>query len=217
MDDVRRLFNVLADRYDEWYEGPIGRVAFPMEVACLRPLLAGMPRPWLEVGVGTGRFAQALGIDVGIDPAEHPLHLAQQRGVAVVQGVGEALPFREASFGAVVLVVTLCFVQEPFRVLQEARRVLRDDGALIVGMVFADSPWGEFYRRKAAMGHPFYKAANFLSRSQTALLLAQAGFRLIAAQSTLRQPPCEEGLQWENPMEGDHPDAGFVGWKAVKD
>jgi hypothetical protein len=57
MDDIRRLFEALADRYDAWYDGPVGRIAFPLEVECLRPLLKGAPFPWLEVGVGTGRFA----------------------------------------------------------------------------------------------------------------------------------------------------------------
>ncbi|MFA0756436.1 MAG: hypothetical protein YPKNTGVA_001957 [Candidatus Fervidibacter sp.] len=216
MDDIRGLFEALADRYDAWYDGPVGRIAFPLEVECLRPLLKGAPFPWLEVGVGTGRFAYALGIHVGIDPAERPLRLARQRGITVVQGVGETLPFRDASFGAVLFVVTLCFVQEPLAVLREAHRVLRDDGVLVVGMVFADSPWGEFYRQKGATGHPFYKAGRFLTRTQTASFLAQAGFRLVAARSTLRQPPNEKGLQWESPMEGDLPDAGFVAWKAVK-
>jgi Methylase involved in ubiquinone/menaquinone biosynthesis len=165
---------------------------------------------------GTGRFPHALGMRVGIDPAENPLPLARQGGITVVQGVGESLPFRNASFGAVLFVVTLCFVQEPLAVLREAHRVLRDEGMLVLGMVFADSPWGEFYRQKGAMGHPFYKAARFLTRTQTASFLAQAGFRLVAAQSTLRQPPNEKGLRCESPMEGDLPDAGFVAWKAVK-
>ncbi len=216
MHEVRQLFETLAGRYDAWYEGPVGRVAFLAEVACLRPLLSEAPHPWLEVGVGSGRFAQALGVELGIDPAERPLRLARERGVAVVQAVGEALPFRAASFGAVLLVVTLCFVQDPLRVLREVRRVLRDHGALVLGMVFADSPWGKFYQHKAAAGNPFYRAARFLSRTETASLLTQAGFRVVSAPSTLRQPPREEGLRPEDAVQGDWPDAGFVGWKAVK-
>ncbi len=76
MDDIRRLFEMLVDRYEAWYDGPVGRVAFPLEVECLRLLLEGAPFPWLEVGVGTGRFAQALGAKVGIDSAERPSRLA---------------------------------------------------------------------------------------------------------------------------------------------
>ncbi|MFA0759832.1 MAG: hypothetical protein KEFWMYNX_002265 [Candidatus Fervidibacter sp.] len=50
MDNIRGLFEALADRYDAWYDGLVGRIAFPLEVACLRPLLKGAPFPWLEVG-----------------------------------------------------------------------------------------------------------------------------------------------------------------------
>jgi ubiquinone/menaquinone biosynthesis C-methylase UbiE len=102
-----------------------------------------------------------LGIHVGIDPAERPLRLARQRGITVVQGVGESLPFRNASFGAVLFVVTLCFVQEPLAVLREAHRVLRDDGVLVVGMVFADSLWANFIGKRGRRDIPFTKRRAF--------------------------------------------------------
>jgi hypothetical protein len=66
------------------------------------------------------------------------------------------------------------------------------------------------------MGHPFYSAAHFLTRSQTQSLLAQSGFTVVDAYSTLRQPPSDEKLLPEKPIRGDFPDAGFVAWKAVK-
>lgn len=216
MPRTAQLFEALAERYDAWYDGPIGRVALPAEVDCLKPLLTGLPLPWLEVGVGSGRFAHALGVPVGIDPALRPLHLARRRGIAVLQAEGEYLPFASRSFGGVVIVVTLCFVDDPLAVLQEAHRILRDDGALVLGMVFADSPWGAFYRHKAALGHPFYSAAHFLTRSQTHTLLRQAGFTVTAARSALTQPPSDETLHPEPAVEGDQPHAGFVAWRAEK-
>lgn len=211
-----QLFEQLVERYDAWYESDIGKVAFPIEVECLQPLLSGLPKPWLEVGVGTGRFAQAFGVEIGIDPAFRPLQLARQRKVLAIQAIGEKLPFREASLGAVLIVVTLCFVDDPLSLLKEANRVLREDGALVLGMVFADSPWGEFYKLKAKLGHPFYSAANFLTRTKTQNLLEKAGFKIIAARSALRQTPSDETLHPETPTEGDCMDAGFVAWKAVK-
>lgn len=215
MGEIVWLFEKLAERYDAWYDGPVGQVAFPLEIAVLRPLLNGSPKPWIEIGVGSGRFAKELQVDVGIDPAMKPLFMAKQRNVTVVQAVGENLPFQDASFGAVLIVVTLCFVSDPLSVLREARRVLRKDGALVLGMVFADSPWGEFYRRKAKEGHPFYKAAHFLSRTELKQMLDFVGFRVVAARSTLRQPPSDFSLHPEPVLDGDFPDAGFVGWKAV--
>lgn len=208
------VFEELADRYDAWYDGPVGRVVFPLEVEVLRRLLDGLPRPWLEVGVGGGRFARALGVDVGVDVAWAPLVRARRRGIVVVQAAGELLPFADASVGAVLAVVTLCFVQDPAAVLAEARRVLRPDGALVLGMVFADSPWGRWYAGRGAAGHPFYSAARFVSRPELATFLREAGFLPVAAASTLRQPPTEAPRP-EPVVEGDPQEAGFSGWKAL--
>ena len=147
------LFERLAAGYDARYEGPAGAAVFPSELACLEPLMAGLPRPWAEIGAGSGRFAAGLGVDVGLDPAAAPLAIARSRGIRAVRGVGEQLPFRSGVFGAVLIVVTICFVGDPAALLAEARLVTRDDGAVVRGEVFAESQWGRFYRHKAARGH----------------------------------------------------------------
>ena len=208
------LFDRLAARYDAWYEGPAGAVVFPAEAQCLRPLLAGLPRPWAEIGAGSGRFAAALGVDVGLDPAARPLALARSRGIRVVRGTGERLPFRGAVFGAALVVVTLCFAGDPAALLAEARRVVRDDGAVILGMVFAVSPWGRVYQRKAAEGHPFYSAARFLTRTGTLALVTGGGLEIQAARSVLYQPPSDTPVP-ERARDGDDPAAGFTCWRAV--
>ncbi len=208
------LFERLAARYDAWYDGPAGQAVFPSEVACLRPLLRGLPRPWAEVGVGSGRFAAALGVDVGLDPAAALLALARSRGVRVIRGTGEHLPFRAGVFGAVLVVVTVCFAEDPAALMAEARRVIRPDGAVVLGEVFAESPWGRFYQHQAARGHPFYSAARFLTRDHALALLAGAGLHRQAARSTLYQPPAAVP-QPEPARDGEIPAAGFVCWRAA--
>lgn len=64
-----QVFEVLADRSDAWYVTQAGRVLSELEVAALRPLLAGSAGPGIEVGAGSGRFASSLGLDAGLDPA----------------------------------------------------------------------------------------------------------------------------------------------------
>ena len=207
-------FERLANRYDAWYEGAAGSVLFPLEVDCLAPLLVGASLPSLEVGVGSGRFAEALAVDVGLDPASSPLFLAQQRGIRVVQGVGERLPFSDVCFGAVLVVVTLCFADDPEALLVEARRVLHADGALVLGMVFAETAWGQWYAGKGRAGHPFYSAARFLTRGEVKAILKRSGLAVVAARSTLLQPP-SDAPRPETAGDGDQPEAGFAGWKAV--
>ena len=208
------LFERLAARYDAWYDGPAGAAVFPSEVSCLRPLLAGLPRPWAEVGVGSGRFAAALGVEVGLDPAAAPLALAASRGVHVIRGTGERLPFRSGVLGAVLIVVTMCFADDPAALLAEARRVTRADGAVVLGEVFAESAWGRWYERKGAAGHPFYAAARFMTRDQTLAVVTAAGLRVQAARSTLCQPPTD-APQREPAHEGETAAAGFVCWRTV--
>ncbi|MDD4017385.1 MAG: hypothetical protein PHV28_05520 [Kiritimatiellae bacterium] len=90
----------MAERYDAWYDSPKGARLFTVEIACIRLALGQPPpHPWLEVGVGTGRFAAALAVDEGTDTAAAPLALAAQRGVCVRQAPAERLPLGGAGRG----------------------------------------------------------------------------------------------------------------------
>ena len=211
----KEVFENLASRYDAWYEGNVGRVAFPEEVECLRPLLAGLPRPHLEVGVGSGRFAAALGVEVGLDPAYSMLHLARHRGVQVVQGAGERLPFPEETFGAVLLVVTLCFVDDPLLVLKESARVLQPGGATLLGLVLQESPWAEAYREKGRRGHPFYAVAHFYTLQEVEGMVERARLQMGRCRSALLGKPGQVTPP-KPPMDRWLPEAGFtclLAWK----
>lgn len=202
------VFDQHAASYDAWYDTPRGRAIFEEEAAALRPLMTGLPRPWLEIGVGSGRFATELRINVGLDLARQPLLLARGRGTSVVQGAGEHLPFRDDSTGAVLLVVTLCFVRDPIAVLHEVRRVLHVDGGLVLGTVPAESPWGQHYRRLAAAGHPYYRHAHFFTNSELTALLSNAGLGAVEWRSALSWRP-EEKPGGGEVTAGDDPGAGF--------
>ncbi len=203
------IFEGLAQRYDGWYEGALGRVIFPIEVECLRPLLSGLPKPHLEVGIGTGRFAQALDVEVGLDPARSMLRLARQRGLSVLQGLGERLPFPDETLGAVLLVVTLCFVDDPLLVLRESARVVRPGGAVVLGLMLRESPWVEVYLEKGRRGHPFYTVAHFYRLGEVEEMLKSAGLQIRRYRSALCQAP--SGIPSpEPPLEGYIPEAGFT-------
>jgi SAM-dependent methyltransferase len=207
------LFERLAGRYDAWYEGAAGRIVFPLEVACLAPLLEGTGRPRAEIGAGSGRFARAVGVEIGLDPAFAPLVVARRRGVLPVVGVGERLPFRDGSLRAALIVVTLCFADDPAALLAETRRVLAPRGILAIGMVPAESPWGTWYRQKGAEGHPFYSVARFLTGEEVRGMLGDAHFRILRVRSTLTQPP-SDAPHLEPVHEGEVSGAGFVGLQA---
>jgi len=160
-------------RYDDWFERH--RAAYLSELLALRALL-----PWsgrgLEIGVGTGRFAAPLGVEVGIDPAAEVLDYARERGVRVARAVAEALPFPDAVFDYALVVTTICFVDDARAMLEETARVLRPNGALVIGLIDRESPLGHDYVAHRAE-NVFYRDARFFSAAEVAALLAQTGFR----------------------------------------
>jgi SAM-dependent methyltransferase len=169
---------------------------------------------WLEVGVGTGRFAQALGVKEGVDPCAPMLEFARQRGVRARRGLGESLPYPDCCFHGVLLVVTLCFLSDPARALRECARVLKEDGYLIAGFVPSDSPWGRLYKRRGRRGHPFYSVARFYDCDEVIRMAVAAGFKLNRAVSCLFSPPGEPpDTRWRRELVAG---AGFVGMRFVK-
>jgi len=202
------LFDSLAESYDAWFEKE-GKLIFALEVRALQEVLAQLPKPWLEVGIGSGRFARALGIETGIDPSAKLLEMAKSRGITVFRAWGEERFFDEETFGAVFLIVTLCFVNSPLAVLQEACRILKPKGKIVLGLVLKESPWGKFYQSKKMEGHRFYKYATFYSYQEVERLLLDSGFTIEKTISTLFQKPGEV-KKMEAPKEGFSVDAGFT-------
>ncbi len=210
-------FNHLAQRYDDWFDSPDGAPLFALEVRCVRSLLEGAPHRWLEVGVGTGRFAEALGVEEGLDPSPAVLEFAARRSITVSVGAGEQMPYADNSFGGLLMVVTICFLDDPGATLRECARVMAEGGALVIGLVPADSSWGQHYVRQGEEGHAFYSRATFYTCQEVISLAGAAGLMMDDAMSCLFTPhggpidpdgPLRSGI-----VEG----AGFVAMRFVAD
>lgn len=201
-----QAFHELAEEYDHWFDNSL---LFSIEKAAIHSLAVSFSQPALEIGVGPGRFAEALQIPFGIDPAMAPLLLAKRRGISTCQAIAEELPFASSSLGAIFLLFTLCFLESPARFLEECGRVLRPEAPLVIGLVPADSVWGQNLLRKKKAGHPFYQSARFSTIAQVQELLREHGFDILTSASTLYQTP--EGLaEFEEARPGLDEDAGFV-------
>ncbi len=118
-----------AEAYDRWYESGYGARAADAELAALLRLLPPPPARLLDVGCGTGFFAQKLaarGYTVFcVDIAPEMAALAATKdGVSgrVVLGDALALPFRSRCFDCALFVTSLEFVGDPCRALGEAAR-----------------------------------------------------------------------------------------------
>jgi ubiquinone/menaquinone biosynthesis C-methylase UbiE len=204
-------FDLVAEAYDRWYETPQGRLIFEAEAACLSRVGGSLSGRWLEVGVGTGRFAVRLGIGEGVDPSMRMLNMALGRGIRTVAGRAEELPFAVGSFDGILLALTLCFVDDRERALRECHRVLREGGKLLVGVIPADGAWGRAYVRAASEGHPVYGVARFLASNEMVPLIEAAGFRALESASTLFWRPGDPAESEPRLECGIVPEAGFLG------
>ena len=217
MPDSRLIFEKYAEKYDRWYTEGEGQILAPIEIAALQKLIENENiSEAIEIGVGTGYFANALNIPWGIDPAGEALKIAKRRGIKVIQGYGEKLPLKDNFFSLVMMVVTICFVDDPLQTIKESYRILKKDGTILVGIVPKNSRWGQLYQQKKAKGHIFYGRAEFYTVKEIKEMLISSGFNHITGVSTLYQNPSKH-LQSEDIIKDIlDEEAGFVVIKGKK-
>lgn len=180
-------FEQYTGRYEAWFEHH--DAAYVSELLALRPFVPMQGRG-LEIGVGSARFAAPLGVQVGVDPSPAMLDFARARGLDVVEGTAEALPFADDSFDHALVVTTICFVDSPAQMLAQARRTLKPAGRLVIGFIDRESPLGQDY-----LAHQdesaFYREASFYSADEVERLLRAAGFTITDWAQTLARPLAE--------------------------
>ncbi len=204
-------FDPFSDSYDRWYDAPKGSAILQEEVQCLRLLGIEFSTRWLEVGVGTGRFASTLNIKHGIDLSLPMAVKATQRGIHVCVGRSEQLPFPRHAFDGVLMVLTLSFLENPEKAIQECIRVLRPDSRLVLGTIPADSALGRAYARKGKEGHPLYADARFYTVAETVCLIERTGFEFRRGCSALFGEPDNPSIRDTRVETGIFAGAGFVG------
>ena len=169
------LFNLNVKAYEDWYE------AYPevylSEITAIREQLLKLPEniKGIEIGVGTGRFAQPLGIKEGIEPASEMAYLATKRGVEVLKGTAENIPYRDLHFDFV-LFVTICYLENIKEALKEAYRILKPKGSIIIGFIDKEQTIGKAYEEKRKQS-TFYKLATFYTVKHVNRLLKEVGFK----------------------------------------
>jgi ubiquinone/menaquinone biosynthesis C-methylase UbiE len=155
------------DRYEEWFIE--NEYAYQSELDAVKLLMPKFEKG-LEVGIGTGRFAVPLGIKNGVEPSYQMRKIAIERGLNVVEGVAENLPFEDNSFDLVLMVTTICFVDDAPKALKECFRVLKNNGTILIGFVDRDSTIGKIYQANKEKSL-FYKEATFFTTSEIVELL----------------------------------------------
>ena len=197
-------FEKYVQQYEEWFVE--NRWVYEAELRAVKAMLPAKGHG-VEIGVGTGRFAEPLGIKIGVEPSKRMREIAQKRGIQVLGGVAEELPFDDSEFDFVLMVTTVCFVDDINRALLEAHRVLSHEGILIIGFVDRNSMVGQTYLSRQNE-NVFYKEATFFSVDELVKIMDQSGFIDFTLKQTIFQTLSETTT--DEPVKSGHGEGSFV-------
>lgn len=165
-------FDKFSDEYDNWFVE--NKYVFQSELEAIKKVIP-KGKDGIEIGIGSGIFAEPLGIKEGIEPSKAMREKAKRRNLTVVNAVAENLPYRDKSKDFVLMVTTICFVDDINKSFQEVNRILKEDGLFIIGFVDKDSPIGQVYLEHQNESL-FYKEATFYNTEKLFEILEITGF-----------------------------------------
>ena len=171
-DTQSRLFDKWPDRYDDWFQTPIGALVKRYECELLLEFLQPHPgETILDVGCGTGVFSLDILSSgpriVGLEISQPMLMRARQKaqGYPFLPVIGNMmfLPFADGVFSKTVSVTALEFVQDAAAAIGELFRVTQKGGTIVVTTLNSLSPWAARRKKKAVKGHRLFQKIFFRS------------------------------------------------------
>ena len=203
-------FDQHAEEYEEWFDR--NPYVYRSELEAVAHFIPANAEG-LEIGVGSGKFAAPLGITYGVEPSNRMRRLAESRGIRVLEGVAENLPFPDARFDFALMVTTICFLDNAAGAFRETARVLRARGVFMIGFVDRDSPLGLIYQQRRESNR-FYRQATFYGAAEVIDLLRQNGFEQPQAVQTVFGQM--EEIRSVQSFKNGHGQGGFVVIRAKK-
>ena len=205
-----RAFDENARAYDDWFE--THKSLYASELEAIRTLIPEAGRG-IEIGVGTGRFAEPLGIKVGIEPSPAMRVIARERGINAIDGVAEELPIESETFDYALFVTTLCFLESLHQAFSEVFRILKPNGIVVAGLIEKESALGKVYQQRQADSR-FYGEASFHTVAEVIRVLELTGFNDLSFSQTLF--PEKEAAGGVQAVKAGYGEGAFVVVRAIK-
>jgi len=178
---IQNPFDIYTEEYEKWFEENAN--TFQSELIAIRQMIP-IQKKGIEIGIGSGLFAEQLGIKFGIDPSEKMLELARKRNLTVVNGFAENLPFPADNFDFATFITSICFIENPDKAINEAYRILKKDGEIIIAFIDKDSRLGQILNKEKD-NSKFYSVATFYSVSKIIKMLENNDFKISEIIQTL--------------------------------
>lgn len=175
------VFDHLAGDYDKWfYEND---KIFDSEVLAVSSLLE-KDTEYYDIGCGTGIFSSRLNLKKGVEPSEEMAAFAKKRGMEVLRGTAQNLPFEADSRQGLVMITVDCFIEDIEAIYSEAHRVLKKGGHMIFAFLDAATPLGELYESTKSESE-YYRNAIFRPAKTRIELLKKHGFEVTDSKQTV--------------------------------
>lgn len=149
---------------DEQLSMALTRYTFAANIAQGKDLLEIASGPGIGLGLMAKKAKRVVGGD--IDPAQVKMGNNYYKGrFEIVELSAEKLPFADASFDVIIILEAIYYVQHLEGFINEARRVLRPNGQLMI--TYPNNEWGNF--NPSPFTHKYFgieELHDFLNRYQ---------------------------------------------------
>ncbi|MCD6280614.1 MAG: methyltransferase domain-containing protein [Deltaproteobacteria bacterium] len=176
----KALFDTWPDRYDRWFETPLGSLIRYYEAELIKDMLLPAQGDFiLDAGCGTGVFtldfllarAHVIGFDISLPMLERAIEKLKAFPFQAASGDMRALPFGDGLFDKAVSITALEFIPDAEAAVSELFRVVKSGGIIVVATLNSLSPWAE--RREVEAKKTKTVFSNVIFRSpQDVLALA---------------------------------------------
>jgi len=174
---VVEIFDYWPEKYDQWFQTPIGRLVEGYEGQLILSMLKPSSGEFiLDAGCGTGVFtghllereAGVVGLELSRPMLIRTMFKSKGRRFLSVQGDMRNLPFADGSFDKAVSVTAIEFIENARVAVEEMFRVTKPGGIIVVATLNSLSPWAHRRKEAGKKGHPIFRHALFRSPEEMA-------------------------------------------------
>ena len=170
--EMAEIFDDWPEKYDQWFETPIGRLIKKYESDLVLEMLeTEQGERILDAGCGTGVFtkdlvaagAQIVGLELSLPMLLQAGRRLEGHFFHMVRGDMRKLPFADNAFDKTVSVTAIEFIVDGSTAIDEMFRVTKPGGWIVVATLNSLSPWAAQRKAKAREGHSVFEHALFRS------------------------------------------------------